>query len=66
MKLQTKTYRVKGEWVYTCRYRLVVTRQNGEEAEGEQDHLNMKGNDFGEEMGHRRFRIPQCKVDKGP
>lgn len=54
MKLQTKTYRVKGEWIYTWRYRVVATRQNGEEAEEEQDHLNVKGKEFGEETGHNR------------
>lgn len=54
MKLQTKTYRVKDEWIYTRRYKLVSTRQNGEEAEEEQDHLNIKGDDFGEKTGHNR------------
>lgn len=68
MKLQTKTYRVKGEWIYTWWYKLVSTRQNGEEAEEEQGHLNIKGSDFGKETEHNRIpqvRIPQCNVDRG-
>lgn len=43
------SYRVKGEWIYACKYRLIATKQKGEEEDEELDHLNFKGDGFAEE-----------------
>lgn len=40
---------MKGEWIYACKYRLIATKQKGEEEDEELDHLNLKGDGFAEE-----------------